>query len=83
VETDSRRTIVQTIWGAALLLAGIGVFVRIPQVMPQIAQIEQFAHITGIVRFCFYFIGIMLIGGGAKKIYDNQWRRNTDHPKGE
>ncbi|MGD8368427.1 MAG: hypothetical protein PVG78_12365 [Desulfobacterales bacterium] len=83
METDSRRTIAQTIWGAALLLAGIGVFVRIPQVMPQIAQIEHFANVTGIIRFCFYFIGIMLIGGGAKKLYDVHWRSKAENPKGE
>jgi hypothetical protein len=61
----------QLLWGAALILAGIGVFVRIPQVMPRIAGIEQFAEILPFVRFCFYFMGIFLIGGGVKKIHGN------------
>jgi hypothetical protein len=78
VEKDPSKNIGQLIWGAALLLAGIGVFIRIPQVMPKIAEIEQFAGVTGIIRFCFYFIGIMLIGGGAKKIHANIGRRTTD-----
>jgi hypothetical protein len=51
--------------------------------MPQIAEIEQFANVTGVIRFCFYFIGIMLIGGGAKKLYDTHWRSKTGNPKGE
>jgi hypothetical protein len=59
---------VQIVWGVLLIVAGIGVFIRIPQVMPQIAQIEQFSSILSYIRFCFYLIGAMLIGGGAKKL---------------
>jgi hypothetical protein len=59
---------VQIVWGVLLIAAGIGVFIRIPQVMPQIAQIEQFSSILSYIRFCFYLIGAMLIGGGAKKL---------------
>ncbi len=59
---------VQIVWGVLLIAAGIGVFIRIPQVMPQIAQIEQFSSILSYIRFCFYLLGAMLIGGGAKKL---------------
>jgi len=65
---------VQLVWGTALILAGAGVFYRIPQVMPRIASIEQFASIQPLVRFCFYFMGVMLIGGGVKKLYDYRWK---------
>jgi len=78
---DSRKHIYQTIWGAVLLLAGIGVFFRIPQVMPKIAQIEQFSGVTAIIRFCFYFIGIMLIGGGIKKIHEHYRHWSSDKKK--
>ena len=60
----------QLIWGALLVMAGIGVFFRIPQVMPRIAQIEYFSSATVFIRFCFYLIGILLIGGGGRKIFD-------------
>jgi len=83
LDTNSRRTIGQTIWGAALLLAGIGVFIRVPQVMPEIAKIEQFSSVTGIIRFCFYFIGVMLIGGGGKKLYASYKRSSSDDEKEE
>lgn len=59
----------QLIWGIALIAAGIGVFFRIPQVMPKIESIAQFSQITIFIRFCFYVMGVCLIGGGAKKIY--------------
>ena len=65
----TNRSSIQLIWGIALVLAGIGVFIRIPQVMPKIEQVEQFVVATIYIRFCFYFIGIVLIGGGSRKIY--------------
>jgi hypothetical protein len=30
---------------------------------------EQFADVMGFVRFCFYLMGVILIGGGLKKLY--------------
>ncbi len=62
---------IQVVWGVVLVLAGIGVFFRIPQVMPEIQKIEHFSSAIFLIRFCFYFLGVLLIGGGAKKIYDN------------
>ena len=59
---------IQLIWGIALTLVGIGVFIRIPQVMPQLAKMEQFADAMWFVRFCFYFMAVILTGGGIKKI---------------
>ena len=59
----------QLIWAVALILAGVGVFYRIPQVMPNIEQIPIFASASGFIRFCFYFMGLFLIGGGCKKLY--------------
>ena len=66
----------QGIWAIALILAGLGVFYRIPQVMPSIEQIPRFATASGFIRFCFYFIGIFLIGGGCQKLYRQYWKQN-------
>ncbi|GBC59877.1 hypothetical protein DENIS_0818 [Desulfonema ishimotonii] len=63
------RSVFQMVWGVLLIMAGIGVFIRIPQVMPRIETIEYFASAAIFVRFCFYLMGILLMGGGAKKIY--------------
>ncbi len=59
----------QLIWGIMLILAGIGVFFRVHQVIPRIEKIEYFSSIILFIRFSFYLMGIILIGGGAKKIY--------------
>lgn len=62
---------IQIIWGGFLLLAGVGVFFRIPQVMPKIEQIESFSSSIVFIRICFYLLGCLLIGGGVKKIRYN------------
>ncbi len=67
---SKNKTTAQMIWGVALILAGMGVFYRIPQVIPKIENIEQFSSAIFFIRFCFYFMGILLIGGGSKKIYN-------------
>ena len=68
----------QIVWGLLLLMAGIGVFIRVPQVMPTIETIETFSGLGLYIRFCFYLIGVMLIGGGAKKIYINYRALSAD-----
>ena len=67
--TDGQVNQAQVIWAVALIVAGMGVFYRIPQVMPTIEQIPIFASASGFIRFCFYFMGVFLIGGGCKKFY--------------
>ncbi len=72
--TDNRSAL-QLVWGILLVAAGVGVFFRIPQVMPQIEKIEVFSGAGVFIRFCFYFIGIILIGGGSKKIYHHLFKK--------
>jgi hypothetical protein len=71
IPKDKNKVVVQIIWGIALTLAGIGVFFRIPQVMPRIEEIKQFSSVIFFIRFSFYLLGMLLIGGGLKKIYIN------------
>jgi len=68
---NKNKIFIQIVWGIALVLAGIGVFYMIPQKMAQIEKIEQYSSALALIRFCFYLIGVLLIGGGSKKIYDN------------
>ena len=68
---DKNKIYFQIVWGILLVLAGVGVFFRIPQVMPKVKTIEYFASVIGFVYFCFYLLGFLLILGGARKTYAN------------
>ena len=64
--------ILQLIWGAALAAAGIGVFFMLPQRMAQIAAARQLPASSLemlFLWFCFGLLGILLVGGGVRKIY--------------
>ncbi len=65
---ESKPNSFQLIWGVALVAAGIGVFFRIPEVMPQIRSIPVFSDMIPFITFCLYLMGVVLIGGGGKKI---------------
>ncbi len=56
------------IWAVALLAAGVGVFFRVEQVMPRLVEFSHFAAARWFIRFCFYLMAVVLIGGGVKKI---------------
>jgi hypothetical protein len=67
----------QYIWAWALILMGLAVFVRIPQVMPKIEQIPVLAGNIVFVKFSLYFLGVLLVWGGAQKLYLN-FRKSRD-----
>jgi len=64
---EKRR--LQLIWGVALVAAGLGVFYRIPQVMPQVETIEYFQSSSVVIRIFFYIMGAMLVYGGGSKLF--------------
>jgi hypothetical protein len=68
---DKSKAKYQLIWGILLTVMGLSLFFQVPQVMERIVQIEYYASIKWFIRIIIYLIAVMLIGGGAKKIYDN------------
>jgi hypothetical protein len=76
---DNKKT-GQMVWGTLLVLAGLGVFYRIPQVMPRIQTIDSFSSEYYFIQVCFYLMGAMLVVGGAKKIYKNYHQMKNDPP---
>jgi hypothetical protein len=71
------KTLIQIIWGIALVLAGIGIFFAMPQKIVQLQQMQVSSFFINFTRFSFYLIAVMLIGGGAGKIYENYQKRNN------
>jgi cobalamin biosynthesis protein CobD/CbiB len=80
---DKNKIHFQIVWGILLVLAGVGVFFRIPQVIPKIKTIEHFASAIGFVYFCFYLLGFLLILGGARKIMANYKKLNPRETNNE
>lgn len=68
---ENTKATLQFVWGLLLVMAGVGLLFRIPQVMPQIRQIEYFSGVIPFIYFCMYFIVVFLIAGGARKLYLN------------
>ncbi len=69
---DRQTNLLQVIWGVALAAAGAGVLYMLPQRMAQIAEARQVASASLemlFMWFCFILLGILLIGGGLRKIY--------------
>lgn len=56
-------------YGIVLIAVGLAVFYRIPSVMPQVAAIEFFSNKLGLVKFCFYMLGLFLVVAGAVRVY--------------
>ena len=75
-----KKNSAQITYGVLLLLAGLGVFYLTPQKMREIEQIEHFSAYIPFIWFCFYFMGVMLVGGGIRKIYLNYRRVKNKSP---
>ncbi len=61
-------------YGIILIAVGIGVFIRIPEVVSQVETIEFFKNKIGIVTFCFYFLGCLLVLAGGIRIFKSYKR---------
>jgi len=77
---DKKNTL-QLIWGVLLVLAGIGLFFRIPQLMPGIKKIEHFTPFIYFIYFCLYLLPILLIAGGGRKVYTYLKQSNEENAK--
>jgi hypothetical protein len=69
--TTQQKVIIQIVWGALLLIAGMGLFARIPQLMSDIEQVHVHSKDMPFKRICLYLIGLVLVGGGIRKIWTN------------
>ena len=79
---DAQRYL-QLIWGVALTAAGIGVLVILPHRMEQIRELRQaepFAIDMLFLWFCFGLLGVLLIGGGLRKIYHQIRSASSSRP---
>jgi len=77
-ENPSGKNVFQLVWGIALFLMGIGVIFRVPAVISRISPAGELSSGWYFLRFCFYLIAVILIGGGIRKINQYWFSANTD-----
>ena len=58
-------------YGIVLVLVGLAVFYRIPQVVPQVETIAFFKQKITVVKASFYILGAMLVILGALRAFKN------------
>ena len=76
---------IQLAWGAALILMGVAVFFRLPQVVPKLTEMGLPAFTIGFFRICLYIIGFVLVGGGVRKwiLHFNQKETSSGVPRSD
>ena len=60
---------VQIVYGIVLIAVGIGVFLKVPYVMPKVVSINYFTGATLVIEFSFYLLGGLVALAGVKKIF--------------
>ena len=66
---SEKQSSVQLVWGIALAAAGVGLFFRFPEVIPQLlAKYGAFSAMRYFVYFACYLLAVVLTIGGARKI---------------
>lgn len=66
---EKEKKSIQLIWGIILIGAGIGIFIVMPQKMAQLKEAGRTDFFILLTRLCFYLIAVLLMGGGARKLY--------------
>jgi cobalamin biosynthesis protein CobD/CbiB len=75
---EKQASTLQLIWGMLLVLAGVGVVFRIPEVIPKLKQYEYFADFIFFAYFCSYIMALILVVGGLRKIYAYYKNKNVE-----
>ena len=68
---DKNQIHFQLVWGILLTLMGVAFFFKIPEIINDAKTIETLRAGIGFVYFCLYTVALILIVGGARKIYTN------------
>ncbi len=56
-------------YGILLIITGVGVFFKIPYVMPRMATINYFANAALVIKFSLYILGGLLVLAGVMKVF--------------
>jgi len=71
LQAIKKKAIIQIIWGKMLIAMGVCIIYNIPQKIAEIQKTDLFSSNLLFLKFFFYFLAILLIGGGIKKNITN------------
>ena len=71
LQSINKKNIIQIIWGILLAVVGASVIYNVPQKIIEIQNSKLSTFSLLFLKFSFYFLGLLLLAGGIKKIIDN------------
>ena len=71
LQSMNKKNIIQIIWGILLAVAGASVIYNVPQKIIEIQNSKLSTSSLLFLKISFYFLGLLLLAGGIKKIIDN------------
>ena len=77
-----KKASIQLVWGLLLVLAGIGVVIRVNVLEPEIKTVTSQPSAQIFFQICVYVMAILLIGGGVKKIR-SYYKKSRSLPKND
>jgi uncharacterized membrane protein HdeD (DUF308 family) len=77
-KNDQPKNHLQLIWAVVLMSVGVAVFLEIPRKMSQLVQLWQSPAKIWAFKICFYLMGILLVGGGIRKMVQ-YFQTNSQH----
>jgi len=71
LQSINKKNIIHIIWGILLAVVGASVIYNVPQKIIEIQNSKLSTSSLLFLKFSFYFLGLLLLAGGIKKIIDN------------
>jgi uncharacterized membrane protein HdeD (DUF308 family) len=81
-QNDQPKNHLQLIWAVVLMSVGVAVFLEIPRKMSQLVQLWQSPAKIWAFKICFYLVGILLVGGGIRKMIQYFQPNGQHRPEG-
>lgn len=69
---SDKKNSIKKIWGLALVLMGIALVFRVPEILDRLKDNPVFVSGRIYLSFSFYFVSLVLIVGGIKKMMSSK-----------
>ena len=74
-----KKASIQIVWGLLLILAGVGVLIRVNLLESEIKTVASQPSAQLFIHICVYIMAVLLIGGGVRKIRNYLKKDRSPH----